>query len=343
MNQAWQNFLEGRGARMQTGEPAHFGDPQGELAATQSGTILAPLAHFGLIRCSGEDAPNFLHNLLTNDVNHLQDGQAELNGFCSAKGRMLADFLMWRDGHDYFLRLSTDIQPAIQKKLGMYVLCLKVKLADAGSEFVLLGVAGREADSAVRAVANEVPAEPLRVERFGEGCLIRIDAQRFVLAVRNEAAEALWAKLSAAARPVGTDAWRWLDITTGISHITAPTQEEFVPQMVNFDLIGGVSFTKGCYPGQEVVARTKYLGRIKRRMYRIHVPGVACPQAGTDLFSADLPDQSCGKVVNAAAAPGGGCEALAVLIMASAVAGEVRLGAVDGPKVELRSLPYAME
>lgn len=343
MNQAWQNFLESRGARMESGEPAHFADPQGELAAAQGGTVLAPLAHFGLIRCGGEDAANFLHNLFTNDVNHLLDGMAELNGFCSAKGRMLADFLMWRDGHDYFLRLSADIQPAIQKKLGMYVLRSKVKLDDAGSEFVLLGVAGREADSAVRSVADKVPMEPLRVERFGQGCIIRLDAQRFELAVRSEAAETIWAKLSAAARPVGTGVWRWLDIAAGMPHITAPTQEEFVPQMVNFEQIGGVSFTKGCYPGQEVVARTKYLGKIKRRMYRIHVPGDACPAAGTDLFSADLSDQSCGKVLNAAAAPEGGCEALASLIMASAEAGEVRLGAADGPKIECRSLPYALE
>ena len=344
MNQAWQNILENRGARLVDGEPAHFGDPQGELAAAQSGTVVAPLSHFGLIRCGGEDAASFLHNLFTNDVNHLVDGRAELNGFCSAKGRMLADFLIWRDGHDYFLTLSADIQPAIQKKLCMYVLRSKVKLADATDEFVLIGVAGREAAAAVCAVvAGEAPTEPLRMGRFGQGCVIRLDAQRFELAVRSEAAEAVWEKLSAMAKPVGTSAWRWLDIAAGIPHITVATQEEFVPQMANFELIGGVSFTKGCYPGQEVVARTKYLGKIKRRMYRIHVPGNACPQAGADLFSAELPDQSCGKVMNSAAAPGGGCEALAVLIMASAEAGEVRLGADDGPKIEFRALPYALE
>lgn len=343
MNQTWQNFLQSRGARMETGEPAHFGDPQGELGAAQGSTVLAPLAHFGLIHCSGEDAANFLHNLFTNDVNHLQDARAELNGFCNAKGRLLADFLMWRDRHDYFLQLSADIQPAIQKKLGMYVLRSRVKLADAGDEWVLLGVAGPDAESVVRTVADDVPAESLHAGRFRDGSVIRLDARRFELAVRSEAAEAVWEKLSAAARPVGTTAWRWLDIAAGMPRITVATQEEFVPQMANFELIGGVSFTKGCYPGQEVVARTKYLGKIKRRMYRIHVPGDACPQAGTDLFGTDLPDQSCGKVVNAAPAPGGGCEALAVLIMASAEAGGLRLGAPDGPRLEMRPLPYAID
>lgn len=342
MNPAWQNYIESHGARIEAGEPLRFGETPEELAAAQGGTVVAPLAHFGLIRCSGEDATGFLHNLFTNDVNHLAAGRAELNGFCNAKGRMLADFLVWRDGHDYLLQLSADIQPAIRKKLGMYVLRSKVSITDSSDEFVLLGISGPGAETAVRAVAGAIPPQPFDVARFEQGYAIRLDAQRFELAVRAGAAQPAWEKLAAEARPVGTEAWRWLDIIAGLPHVTAATQEEFVPQMVNFELIGGVSFTKGCYPGQEVVARTKYLGKIKRRMYRAHLNGEGCPQPGTDLYSPDLPDQSCGKVVNAAAAPGG-FDVLAVIIMSSAEGGDVRLGTANGPRLAFRPLPYPIE
>ena len=341
MNPAWQNYLESRGATIEAGEPVRFDDSTGGLAAVQNGTVVAPLTHFGLIRCSGEDAANFLHNLFTNDVNHLASGRAELNGFCSAKGRMLADFLMWRDGQDYILQLSADIQPAIRKKLGMYVLRSKVKITDFNEELVLFGVAGPAAEAVVRAATGLVPAQLFDVARFEQGCAIRLDAQRYELAVRADAAQQIWEGLTGEARPVGTEAWRWLDIVAGRPHITAATQEEFVPQMINFELIGGVSFTKGCYPGQEVVARTKYLGKIKRRMYRAHLTGDRCPLPGTDLYSTSLPDQSCGKVVNAAPASSG-FEALAVIIMSSAEAGDVRLGTIDGPRLEIKPLPYAV-
>jgi hypothetical protein len=152
----------------------------------------------------------------------------------------------------------------------------------------------------------------------------------------------MWDQLAPLAKPVGATSWRWLEVAAGIPHITSFTQEEFVPQMANLELIGGVSFTKGCYPGQEVVARTKYLGKVKRRTYRAHVQG-NCPRPGTDLFSPDLPDQSCGKVIEAAPSPAGGCEMLASMLMSSAETGDVRLGSADGPRLEFRSLPYALE
>ncbi len=343
MNPSWQSFLEERGAHLAAGELPDFGDPRAELAAAEAGTVLVPLTHFGLIRASGADAAGFLHNLLTNDVQHLPPGQAARNSFCSPKGRMLADFLVWREGHDYLLQLAADIQPVMLKKLGMYLLRSKAKLADAGQELALLGIAGPEAEAAVGALGGEIPAQPLELSPFDQGCTIRLDARRFQVAVRSEAAGAVWERLAARARPAGTPVWRWLDIASGIPHITAPVQEEFVPQMANFELIGGVSFNKGCYPGQEVVARAKYLGKIKRRTYRAHLGDSACPRAGTDLYSPNLPDQSCGKVIDAVSSPGGGCELLASMQMSSAEGGDVRVGAPDGPRLEFRPLPYPVD
>ena len=216
----------------------------------------------------------------------------------------------------------------------------KVKLSD--TDRVLLGLAGREAAAALEAAGLEVPAQPFDVAHFADGAVIRLDAHRFHLAVRSEAAPALWERLCGQAKPVGLPSWRWLEIAAGIPHVTAPTQEEFVPQMLNLELIGGVSFTKGCYPGQEVVARTKYLGKVKRRTYRAHVQA-ECPPPGADLFSPDLAGQSCGKVVDAAPSPSGGCEVLASMLMSSAETGEVRVGSAEGPRLSFLALPYALD
>ena len=338
----WQDFLASVGARLEAGEACDFGDAQAELKAAAADTVLAPLTQFGVIRATGEDAASFLHNLFSNDVQHLGRERAERCGFCSPKGRLLADFLIWREDQDYLLQLSSDIQPGMLKKLGMYVLRSKVKLSDANSDIVLLGIAGTGAAAALRALGAGIPSSQYDVLRFDAGTAIRLDEHRIQLAVHANAAVPVWNKLASLASPVGTPAWRWLEIAAGVPHITSATQEEFVPQMANLELIGGVSFTKGCYPGQEIVARTKYLGKVKRRTYRASIQS-DCPQPGTDLFSPDLTDQSCGKVIEAAPSPSGGCELLASMLMSSAAAGDVRVGSADGPRLRFLPLPYPLD
>ncbi|MDR2239939.1 MAG: folate-binding protein [Zoogloeaceae bacterium] len=342
MNPDWRDFLASRGGHFHEDQIDGFGgDAQAAFAAADSGAALVPLTQFGLIRATGEDAAVFLHNLLSNDVRGLNPDRAGRCGFCTPKGRLLADFLVWREGNDYLLQLSADIQPALLKKLGMYVLRSKVKLTDGGGDTVLLGLAGAAAEAALTAAGLAAPAAVMEVAHCADGALIRLGERRFQAALRPEAAMRLWQPLSAHATPAGAAVWRWLDIAAGIPHITAPTQEEFVPQMANLDLIGGISFTKGCYPGQEVVARTKYLGKVKRRTYRVGIEG-DCPPPGADLFSADLPGQSCGKIIEAAPCPNG-CEALASMLMSSADTGDVRLSGPDGPRLSFLPLPYALD
>lgn len=343
MNPDWLSFLTAQGARIEASEIHDFGNAGDELQASRSGTVISPLTQYGLIRASGEDAAPFLHNLLSNDIQHLGPQHAVRASFCSPKGRILADFLVWREGTDYLLQLSADIHPAILKKLGMYVLRSKVKLSDAGDDLVLIGVSGSGVSSALRALGSDDPAHAMDLVRFDAGAAIRLDDRRCQLAVRGGMATQVWSTLLAAQLlPVGSPAWRWLEIGAGIPHITQATQEEFVPQMANLDLIGGVSFSKGCYPGQEVVARTKYLGKVKRRTYRARIDG-SCPTPGTDLYSPDLPEQSCGKVIQAAPGPAGGCELLASMLMSSAEGGEVRVGSGTGPRLEFLPLPYSLE
>ena len=341
MNPKWHDFLANHGAHLEGGQVRDFGNAKAALDAAASGAVMAPLTQFGLIRAAGEDAATFLHNLLTNDVRNLNRARAARCGFCTPKGRLLADFLLWREEQDYLLQLSADIAPALSKKLGMYVLRSKVKLTSADDDTVLLGLAGETAGVALKAAGLDAPAAVMEVAPCDGGALIRVGERRFQAALRVDAAIRLWEHLAASAMPVGAPVWRWLDIAAGIPHITALTQEEFVPQAVNLDLIGGISFTKGCYPGQEIVARTKYLGKIKRRAYRVHIEGDT-PLPGADLIGADLPGQSCGKIIEAAPSQAGGCEALVSMLAASAQPGNVRLGAADGPPLSFLPLPYEL-
>ena len=339
MRQDWSDFLNRQGA---SAGFENFGDSAAELAAANTGTIVSPLPDFGLIRASGEEAASFLHNLMTNDVKGIASDGLRFAGLCTAKGRLIASFHIWHDrNEDLLLMLSADILPGILKKLSMYVLRSKVKLSDASDDCVLIGLAGAGAESLVQGLGTAVPF-PMQAVPFAHGQVLRLDERRFVLAVTPEAAQAVWATLTAKARAVGTDAWRWLEIAAGQPRIVAGTQEAFVPQMTNLEApaVGGVSFTKGCYPGQEIVARAQYLGKVKRRMYRAKLETAAAP--GTHVYAPETADQHCGGVVSTAPAPGGGYECLVVVQESCADAGEVYIGSQSGPRLEFLSLPYAV-
>jgi folate-binding protein YgfZ len=281
----------------------------------------------GLIRASGEDAAGFLHNLLTNDINHLAEGQARHAGLCTPKGRLIASFLIWREGGDYLLQLSADILPAILKKLSMYVLRSKVKLADISAERTLVGIVGGEFG----------PAEQMTTAPLAGGTAIRLDADRCVLAL--PAGQPL-----PELPPAGSlDDWHLAEISAGIPRITAATQEAFTPQMVNYELpaVGGVSFQKGCYPGQEIVARTQYLGKVKRRMFRVKLESEFPP--GTDVFTPEAGEQHCGAVVLTAPSPNGGYESLLVVQSSGAEEDAIHVGTPAGDHARLLPLPYAID
>jgi hypothetical protein len=343
MNASWQTHLAAQGASFPDEFSVRFGEDERQGASlVAQGTVVVPLEHLRVIRATGEDAGAFLHNLFSNDVKKLGANEAQLNSFNSPKGRMLASLLVWRQGGDYLLAMSADIHAAMLKKLSMYVLRSKVRLLDDGSDSVLIGLAGSQAGAALEAAGLGIPGAP-RATASGIASVVRLDGARFVVSTPISEAAALWTKFVAAgAVPAGTQAWQWLDIREGLPTITLPVQEEFVAQMLNFDLIGGVSFNKGCYPGQEIVARTHYLGKLKKRMYRVHAPVGALPAVGTDIYAPDFGDQSAGKVVSAAPAPEGGYDALVVLQSSSAEAGKAHLGAPDGPALAFLPLPYAL-
>lgn len=338
MTQDWASFLADQGLAADHGA---FGDVVEELAAARDGAVVAPITDQGLIRASGADAAEFLHNLLTNDIRGITAGNARLAGLCTAKGRLLALFLVWRDGEDFLLLLPREILPAILKKLSMYVLRAKVKLSDASEERVLLGIANQDGAEPIagRGLAGLPPRGVISV---GGGQGIRLDGKRWLLAVASDQAMALWQTCRAAARPVGLAAWNWLEIAQGQARVLAATQEAFVPQMLNLELpaVAGVSFTKGCYPGQEIVARTQYLGKVKRRTFRARLTGAVAP--GTHVFSAETGDQHCGALVSLAPSPDGGHECLVCVQIGARESGDVRVGSLEGEGLEFLSLPYTV-
>lgn len=343
MASSWQDVLRACGASIDAGVVNHFGDAAAELRAARDGGVVAPLAHVGLIRCSGADAQAFLHGQLSNDVMHLAPERSEYSAYNSAKGRMLANFLVWREDEVYYLELAHSLLPAVQKRLGMYVLRAKVKLDDASEARPILGLSGKAAVGALREwfpllpqAAHQLVRDPLY------GTLIALPGDRFQLIAELDSAERLWRSLAKALMPVGTPCWEWLEIRNGIPLITPATQEQFVPQMANMELIGAVNFHKGCYPGQEIVARTQYLGQLKRRMVLAHVDSEAPPQAGDALFSGELEGQASGMVVNAQAAPGGGYDMLAVAQTTSIAQEALHLKSAAGPQLSIQPLPYPL-
>ena len=328
MNSNWQELLGTSGARAGSGMLADFGDIPAELVAARDATIVSPLTHLGLIECAGDDAKAFLHNQLTSDINHLAPGFAQHSAWCTAKGRMLASFLLYRNGTDYRALLSCDLVSTIQKRLQMFVLRSKVKVLDLSGTHLVFGLSGPQAEAALQSAGFSAPASALQTAVFADGAVIRLDGARLILVVANDVAMTTWKKITSIALPASTPVWQWLDVQAGVPLITEATKEAFVPQMANFDKIDAVSFHKGCYPGQEVVARTQYLGKVKRHLYRIHVNGMVAP--GTAIHASGSPEQPCGTVSNAAPAPGGGCDALAVIQESFVETGALHLDMPDG-------------
>jgi tRNA-modifying protein YgfZ len=336
----WQSFLAGRGARLEPAGVASFGKPLAELLAARDGTIVADLSHNALLAVTGDDAAAFLHGQFTNDVQALDVGGAQWSGWCSPKGRLLATFLLLRQADGFLVMLPAEIAEPVAKRLKMFVLRSKVKIEDASERFRRIGVAGKGAAHAVGSIFGDTPPVMRSTERDGSRCTA-IATDRFLVLAAPESAPGLWEALAEEATEAGTDAWEWTTLRAGLPTVVAKTQDEFVPQMANFELVGGVSFRKGCYPGQEIVARTQYRGILKKRMALVHVPGDERPQPGDNVYGASFGEQAAGKVVSATPSPEGGFDALVVAQLESLDAAELRLGSPTGTPLEIRSRPPA--
>ncbi|MTV36188.1 CAF17-like 4Fe-4S cluster assembly/insertion protein YgfZ [Duganella radicis] len=311
--------------------------------------FFAPITDLGLIALDGEESASFLHNQLTNDVEHLGPTEARLAGYCSPKGRLLASFLMWRNASTIFLQLPREIQAPVQKRLSMFVLRSKTKLSDATeapANQVVLGIGGASAPAVLQAWFEALPAKPYAKIDHELGTLIRVadafGAPRYQWLMSLDTAETVKPALAAKLALGDTAAWQLSDIHAGVPQIAKATQEQFVPQMVNYELLGGVNFKKGCYPGQEIVARSQYLGKLKRRTTLVSIADAGAV-AGAEVFATADPEQPCGMIVNAAPNDNGGVDALVEMKLAAIEAGSVRLGSAEGTPLTFLDMPYVLE
>ncbi len=332
------------------GPQAIFPDASGAASSVSlDNGFVALLTDLGLLGVHGPDARNFLHSQLTNDVEHLGAGEARWFGYCSPKGRLLATSAGWADEDGVLLTVPRGQSDALRKRLAMYVLRAKARVTNRSDELVLIGVGGSAAPAALQRIGLQL-ATPMLVSRGGERsesgarCAVTLPpieiggrpCSRALLCVARDDVAQVWAALSATLVPASTPFWRWTEVRAGIPRLTAGAVEQFVPQMINFELVDGVNFKKGCYPGQEIVARSQYLGKLKRRMFAAHLDG-AEPAPGSDVIGSD--GQACGQIVLGAPAPGGGTDLLFESQTAAVAAGGLSAG---GTPLVVGSLPYAL-
>lgn len=313
------------------------------------------LAEMGLLEVTGAEASKFLHGQLTQDIEHLAPGMARWAGYCSAKGRLMASLRVWRTQERICLALSRPLARPIAKRLSMFVLRAKAKVTDASDAYVVFGLIGHAVAQAfvdqfhartpgsnltvpsaeASSVSDGVELVGLPAARAGDSAQM----SRWMLIVPTEMAPATWRVLLGLAPAIRPQAWRQGEVLAGVPRIVSGTSECFVPQMVNFESVDGVSFTKGCYPGQEVVARSQYLGKLKRRMFLGHGEG-SLPQPAQDVHRAVESAEPCGQVVMAAPDGAGGFDVLFESQLEAAQAGTVRIG---DAVVRVGTLPYALK
>lgn len=345
MQQEWKDNLLTSGAKFNDEGQISFGHIKDEPSVLTH-NILCDLSTIALIRVRGDDANSFLQNQFTNDINNISDSQGQLSAWCTPKGRALATFVIHQHDDAYFLALAADKLEVTLKRLRMYVMMSKVELEDVSSQLVHFAIAGSNIAEKLNAYGFEkLPEADYETVHYGHLRLMRLPNAmlHFEVYADFESGKALWNTLNLASdvSPVSDNAWRYLNIVSGLPMVTAASSEAWIPQMLNLQVIDGVSFNKGCYPGQEIVARLKYLGKNKRRLYRLAFNSSELPATGNKIVTKDHIEA--GKVLNMALNPEGKVEVLAILKIAMAESEALYLADQDDINVTILELPYTLD
>ncbi len=325
--------------------------PMTTIAPTQPAQTIsgvAELKHLGVIRAVGPDAVTFLQGQLTQDVLGMGLDTAHLAAFCNAKGRMQASFVVFKRKNDaneeeFLLVCSADLLMQTLKRLSMFVMRAKVKLSDASSDFVIFGVVGDAAKNMMGAIDSGASRARIHWSKHD------FEGQNAVFLYPGAGAERVLCCAPAGMPPPAGQAlplsvWNWLEVRSGIAMVTQALFEAFVPQMLNYESVGGVSFKKGCYPGQEVVARSQFRGTLKRRACLVHGPldGMGQPTVGQEVFHSSDAEQPCGLVAACAANPSGGFDAIVSMQTSAVQGGQLTLGGTAGVALSVLPLPYPL-
>lgn len=338
MNTVWSEHLIAQGAVTDDASTV----PEFAADGGAGDNILVSLSSAVVLGVSGNDARSFLQGQFSNDVAALADPGAQLTTWSSPKGRVVTLFSLTRIGDDYRMRLPADLTAAVLKRLRMYVLRADVSINPLDNH-VCIGVAGDAAAAQLTQLAGALPAQPGDVVLHGPSSIARVrgDSPRFEVIGPVDDVIELWSQLATVCRCAAESDWQLQEIAAGVPSISAATSEAFVLQMLNLQLIDGVSFKKGCFPGQEVVARMQYLGKLKKRMYRARVSATQVPGAGTDIFRASG-GSAVGKVVSAARSADGSVQMLAVLAI-DASADDLHCDGLPNHRIDILDLPYQVD
>lgn len=306
--QAWHTFLQDsqlheHPANIIDGTVIDYGHPEDERSALLDKTIICDLSHLGLLEVQGADALSFLQGQLTNDIKQLNGNNAQYTAYCNPKGRMLAFFLAFSHHDHIHLQLPLVLAESIAKRLKMFVMRSKVSISDMRESIIKIGINGPASQTLLSALFEQIPTEDYALVSVANATLLKLPSKsaRFEIFTTMTHAPHIWQTLAKSATPVGAEGWEWLEIQSGIPCINTETQEAFVPQMLNLDALNAINYKKGCYTGQEIVARTHYLGKVKRRMQLASINSEASPKLGDEVL--DKATQVVGKIVRVAKSP----------------------------------------
>ena len=340
MNLLWKQALLNAGAELRGEQVLHFGNADIERRVALTGNVFCDLSHQGLIAVRGPDAADFLQAQLANDVRQVADDTSQTACYLSPKGRVLAILRLFRHDQAYYLCLPQEILQDTAARLRKYVLRARVTIEDVSTAFVRVGLSGPGTEAELESLLGAIPAGPDQVVRDRETVTARLPGPmpRFQILGTVEKMYWLWERLNVRCAPVGPSPWRLLQILSGMPAIRHATIDRFLPQMLNLDHIGAISFRKGCYPGQEVVNRVRSQGAVKRHLHHCRLATEDVPPPATQLFADNEP---AGEIIEAERHPDGGCLSLAV-IRDDYANSPLQLGQPDGPDARIELQPHSL-
>jgi len=350
MNNDWKNYLLQSGATHDDRGLFIFDESFADARIAEDSNVICDLSHFSTVVIAGADAAEFMQGQFTNDVNKVDDQHSQISAFCNNKGRMIANFRLFKYQQNYFISIRQDLVDKSIEHLQNYVLRAQVAIQDVSQQLVHLGISGRDAGAILADFIDNPGTDVDSLSQNEDYIAIRAAGSipRYEIFCSPEKAIALWQAVTENTSTdkvtmVNSDYWDLLDIRNGIPFIDSNTSEEFVPQMANMELINGVSFEKGCYTGQEIVARTHYLGKQKRRTYPISIKSHTMPKTGDHLATeTSTENQYTGTLVTIYQTATDDYEALAVIQIKSVEEGRLKLKHVDAD-ISVMDIPYSLD
>lgn len=339
MNSSMHAFLQSIQATVGDGDECAFTSEPAAFDSLATQNVIAPLSAHGVLEVRGPDAEKFLQGQLTCSTAAVTPEQSSPGAYCTAKGRVVASFQLLRPQSDLFwLRMRGDLLDVAARALGKYIVFSKAKLATVDT-IIGIGLHGAAVGPLLRDAIGTLPTQRYGSIGYGNGLLWQSDANgtQFEYWGPVEAAMRLWSHCAPRCIAAGSRYWRWLQIRSGNAEIGAATSEMFLPHMLNYHETGAINFQKGCYTGQEIIARTHYRGQVKRHLLQAALNGQA-PLPGSDVTTID--GKIVGNVVDSIATEAGRAELLAVVADDSAE--DPMLLRVSGAELRALTPPYAI-